>query len=478
VELPSAADAWNAFDKPRVPSFPLDALPHTLRAYAEERATASGADINAYAMGCIATLSGVIDHRVLLKPKRYHDDFLISVLLWILLTAPPSARKTAVMRDAGKAIGRLDHRDLKAYLDAKAAEVELAQDENRKPESIPPPRNRILADTTGERLCDLLSHQDCGAILIRDELAGWIGAMDKYGGGARGAAQDRSIWLQAFDGGPYRQHRVGGDRLVSNLSVAVIGAIQPERLVEMGRLDSDGLLQRFLPVMMGEAQPYRDEERDLTVERALTTLIDTLDGMPPATFLLTDKGRARFSAFTDSMTKAGRITDPSPAFGAFLAKLPRALGAIALILHLVDVAEKRANLTDEVSDQALENAERIVREFLIPHGEAFYDLQTGGQALSRARQIATAIIRHNGPTITLRDLTRATRGLRGTREESLKQLYPFEAGGWLTPVERGPYNTAWHVTPGLGERFAAEHEAEVRFQAEIRARITRRTSHG
>ncbi|GEO18459.1 DUF3987 domain-containing protein [Microvirga aerophila] len=473
VELPTAAEAWNAFDRPPVPTFPLDALPQTLRAFAEEKAMASGADVSAFAMASLALLSGVIDHRVRLKPKRYHDDLLIPPVLWTLLLAPPSSRKTAIMRTAYDAIDRLDGRDLEAYLAAKEAEEELAKLEERPVETIPQPRHRIITDATSERVCALLSRQDCGAILIRDELSGWIGAMDKYGGGGKGAAQDRSIWTRAFDGGPYTQQRVSGDRRVRNLSVAVIGSIQPDRLREMGNLDSDGLLQRFLPVVMGEAQPYRDEERDLRVERAFTDLINRLDGMEPGMFLLTDESRARFEAFDADMIKAGRITEPSPAFGGFLAKLPRTLGALALILHLVDVVEGRALGIEDVSDHAVANAERIVREFVIPHGTAFYDLQNGGQALSRVRQIATAIIRHNGPTITLRSLTRITRGLRDGREDALKQLFVFEAGGWLTPVERGPYNTEWFVTPGLGERFAAEHEAEVRLQAEIRERIMR-----
>jgi hypothetical protein len=113
-----------------------------------------------------------------------------------------------------------------------------------------------------------------------------------------------------------------------------------------------------------------------------------------------------------------------------------------------------------------------VRDFVIPHAEAFYDAQTGGQAFSRTRQIAAALIKHEAPIITVRDLFRATRALRVEQEEVRTRLFPFEGGGWLTPVERGPWNTAWHVTPGLRERFAAEHEAEVHLQAEIRARIT------
>ncbi len=288
---PSADEAWNAFARPQVTSFPLDALPETMRAYVEERATASGADINAFAMASLATLSGVIDHRLKLKPKKYHDDLYISPNLWTLIVAPPSTRKTAIMRDVYDAIDRLDARDVTAYEVEKAKEAARAETEKCDVKKIPPPRHRILTDTTSERLCDLLSHQDCGAILVKDELSGWFGAMDKYGGGGRGAAQDRSIWLRAFDGGPYTQHRLTTvDRRVKNLSVAIIGSIQPERLREMGRLDTDGLIQRFLPVMMDEARPYRDEPRDVEVERRFTALIDGLDGTPPIPLLLSDRG--------------------------------------------------------------------------------------------------------------------------------------------------------------------------------------------
>jgi hypothetical protein len=439
----------------------------------EIEAKLSGADVTAYAMATISTLSGVIDHQMKLKPKQ-HDKYSVSPNLWIMIIAPPSARKTAVMDDVRDAIRRLDGRDWKAYQETKEAEkAKMAEAAAKEIKKITPPRRRVLVDTTSEALCDLLSKQNCGAILVKDELSGWFGGMDKYGGKGKGSAQDRSIWVKAFDGGQYVQQRVSvEDRWVNNLSVAVIGAIQPERLKEMGRLDTDGLLQRFIPVMMADAKDYLDEPHDPGIERRFTALIDGLDGMPPMPFLLSDWGRAHFSRFTSAMTKAGKITDPSPAFGGFLAKLPRALGAITLILHLVDVVEGRYGRTDNVSDVALRRAERIIREFVIPHALAFYDAQTGGQALTQTKQIAVAIIKHEGPTITLRDLVRGPRTLRGmAREEIQKLLFPFEAGGWLTPVEPGPWNAGWRVTPGLKERFAAEHEAAVRLQAEIRSKI-------
>jgi len=39
-----------------------------------------------------------------------------------------------------------------------------------------------------------------------------------------------------------------GETFIENLSVSIIGSIQPEKLGEIHGLTSDGLMQRFLPI--------------------------------------------------------------------------------------------------------------------------------------------------------------------------------------------------------------------------------------
>jgi hypothetical protein len=97
-----------------------------------------------------------------------------------------------------------------------------------------------------------------GVLCVADELAGWFGAMDKYSG--RGAAADRAFWLQAFHGGSYPVNRIKrGAFLIPNLSVSLLGGIQPDpaRKIADDTID-DGLLQRLIPIVLAPGQADKD----------------------------------------------------------------------------------------------------------------------------------------------------------------------------------------------------------------------------
>jgi hypothetical protein len=107
-----------------------------------------------------------------------------------------------------------------------------------------------LEDTTIEAAQEVLKDSSDGVLCIQDELSGWFGAMDKYSG--RGANKDRGFWLQAFHGGPYALNRVArGVAMIENLSVSLLGGIQPEpiRAIAAETID-DGLLQRLIPIVL------------------------------------------------------------------------------------------------------------------------------------------------------------------------------------------------------------------------------------
>ena len=135
---------------------------------------------------------------------------------------------------------------------------------------------------------EILSEQDRGVLELRDEIAGWIGGMEKYSGGS--GLADRAFWLQTYDGGPYSVDRIKGERHVNNLSVSLIGGIQPERLAELKKTtSSDGLLQRLLPVMMQPPRlpidaPSRDEDFSRLIRRLVSArpqnLILTMPAWP------------------------------------------------------------------------------------------------------------------------------------------------------------------------------------------------------
>ena len=76
---------------------------------------------------------------------------------------------------------------------------------------------------------------------------------------------------------PYLKDRVGkGNRdpdaeiRVDNLALCILGGIQPDRLAKFRDLTSDGLLQRFLPVLMAPAE-RGDEYHPVAASRGTTT---------------------------------------------------------------------------------------------------------------------------------------------------------------------------------------------------------------
>ena len=80
--------------------------------------------------------------------------------------------------------------------------------------------------------------------------------MEQYG---RGAAGVRAFYLKAYDGGAFSIDRiVRGENFVENLSLSIIGGIQPARLAELHGLTSDGFLQRCLVIMMRPGENAKD----------------------------------------------------------------------------------------------------------------------------------------------------------------------------------------------------------------------------
>lgn len=116
----------------------------------------------------------------------------------------------------------------------------------RPPDAVapdPPPRGRIVVnDSTLEEL-QLASHPR-GLLYFRDELGGWLGNLDRYGG----AGGDRAFFLEAWNGGPYNVDRVkhhGSPLRILMNSLSILGGMQPDRVKDVLGAADDGLVARF-----------------------------------------------------------------------------------------------------------------------------------------------------------------------------------------------------------------------------------------
>ena len=102
------------------------------------------------------------------------------------------------------AIAKADHaqweQDIKA---ARAAghDVPVKPMSANIPESPPIPQI-LVQDATSEAVAHIQSANPRGTIATRDELAGWIRGLNRYGGDG-----DRQFWLEAYGGRSFRESR-------------------------------------------------------------------------------------------------------------------------------------------------------------------------------------------------------------------------------------------------------------------------------
>lgn len=459
--ISTAADAVFAFDPWErfvVPSFPVDALPPVLRRYTEHQSLVLGADRNGVAMAALVACSAAVSHDFRMKMMRT-GDWHVRPRLWGVLVGDPSDKKTPIINSAASALHERDHRAAVLYAKQHAAWQDAVEEKaaSRRDEPAKPPRH-VVQDVTVEKLSEILSRTDRGALVQRDELGGWVGSMEQYKGKGGAGSADRAHWIKAYDGGRYTVDRVKGETVLTNFSVSFLAGIQPDRLAELGNLTSDGLLQRFLPVMLGKPALPTEVEDD-TPGQDYERLINFLADTQPVR-LTCESGAyevvREFQATIHEMEQSGAF---SKSFTGFLGKLPGVMGSLALVLHLVEDPEHARE--KPVERRTLLTARRLMLEFFIPHALEFYrgaDDKTSGDVL---RSVASYLLTSPLTRFRPKELTSGVDALRGLSLWDLQQkLSPLIAGGWLRPENDTPTCRAWILEEGVREAFARRAEAE------------------
>ena len=190
--------------------------------------------------------------------------------VWLALIGAPSTGKTPALRpivEASRAMEReaepaweaanTEHAALtegaraikEQWRDEVRAAVKDGESAPARPPGAdappPPPRPRLVAmDATTEELQRLLAEQPRGLLYMRDELTGWLGSHDRYGG----HGGDRAFYLEAWNGGTYVADRVkyhGAPIRITRAALTILGGMQPDRLREALAGADDGLAARL-----------------------------------------------------------------------------------------------------------------------------------------------------------------------------------------------------------------------------------------
>jgi hypothetical protein len=453
-------DPWRHFI---APPFPLDTLPPAVQCYVKSQAAIIGCDISGMAMSVLGAFSGALHHEFALKMQRY-GKWYERPRLWVLNVADPSQRKTPMLKATTCPVVQYEI-DLRDKYDAELRAYEEAQDltsdgpQLQKPN---PPRRYVVWDTTVEKLGELLACNPKGLLVVSDEVSFWLGSMERYSNSA--GRSDRGFWLQAYDGGPHNVDRIKrGSIHIKNLSVSLLGCIQPDRLAEMQGLTSDGLLQRFAPVMWGPGTFTQDCPCD---DEAYSKLVRELIFAKPARLIMNDAALAvmtdlRRHLFDIEQTSGGLAAG----FQTFVGKLHGIAGSLALILHMAHDPENGA--TYAVEQRTVENVRRLMLKFIIPHGYEFYQQAAGSE---RLRRVASWILTSGKQRVLASDLTTNIADCRGLALPQIQErVSPLVAGGWLEPETLAPSCHAWKVAPQVHTQLAERAKTEEARKATLAA---------
>jgi hypothetical protein len=304
-------------------------------------------------------------------------------------------------------------------------------------------------------------------------MTGWFASMDKYSG--RGAGKDRAFWLQAYTGGEFVSDRISrGTCYIPNLSISLVGGIQPEPLRKIvDDTVDDGLIQRLIPVLLRPASVGLDEPRGETVAE-YEQLVEALRGARRS-IVGAYEPKAALIHFSDAaLIVRGRMEQwhidlascvgLSRKLAAHVGKYDGMFARLCLIWHCIEHA--RGNLIDQIDEHTALRVEGFMRKFLLPHAVSFY---TGAlqQADDHERLSAVAgyILERKLEMITNRDIARGDSTMRGLAKAETSAVFEqLSALGWLLDQIPGPLPSSpprWKVNEACHELFAGRAKIEI-----------------
>lgn len=476
---PAPIDLWQRATCPPLPDM---LLPDVIADFATIQADLMGADPAGMAMAALAACAAAIPDSIEIRPKEHDPSWTESARIWVALVGLPSTMKSPMINAATRPLKAIDARMYSEYVSAKTAYDDLPKDE-RKGVSAPRHTRLRLEDTTIEAAQEVLKDSPDGVLLLQDELSGWFGSMEKYSGGGRGSSKDRAFWLQSFNGGPYTVNRVGrGASMIPNLSVSLLGGIQPEPIRAIARdMQDDGLLQRLFPIVLRPGKLGRDVPMpdvvgtySALVERLTRLRKPMRGGMVEVPVRFSQAGQKiwqEVTAYNHQLATGWEAVNVKLA--AHCGKLNGLFARLCLVWHCIESSSERpASTVDE--DVAI-RVRDFLYDFLYPHAVAFYT-DVVGLSDRQDALLATAgwILTHQPITLTGRDVRRGDRIMRqldGPQAEAI--LEQLDAFGWLNPVPSIRRDSKiWSVDPRVYDLFEGRAIEEQDRRARIRQVIT------
>lgn len=453
----------NFLNTATAPLLDLANVPYPIAQFAQAFTAAHGFDRSGAVMAAIAAAAAVINDGYVLEAK---PGWRISARLWTVLIGKSAAGKSPTIKAATAPVKAIHSREL-AYFYAT-----YDPDPQERVERPPEPA-LYTSDSTIEALSERLTNNPRGMLMVTEEFASWIGAIDSTGKGD--AAKNRGAWLQLYDGGPYQIDRIGRKSYeVPNWGASVLTATTPSSLAEhMKHLPEDGLIQRFIPVILAARDYDADGDASAAQDlwyRALAYVFE----MPPATVRFSPEAKVLFKRVETELGRmATAMDDTSPALASHIGKHSEMTARIALVFHVFETQPGCLTMSAETLTKAINLMKQLQRHSLA----LFTDILGRSPATEVARSIARSLAAAD-PLKTLvigRDwMTQHCRAFEKAKDDRVRReaVQLLEDLDWLRDVSSKSYGgwpTKFEVNRNIFRLYAKEGEAHRAQRAAVQA---------
>ena len=469
---------------PPVPSLPPEMIPEPLRPWLSDIAERASLPLEFVTCPALVALSAVIGRSVGIHPKR-RDDWLVVPNIWGGIVGRPGVMKSAAISEPTKPLRALAAKARKQFeekqrdAEAKKSRLELevsalkeqAKRDAKKggisanfqttirslitqlEEATVTERRYYTQDPTVEKLVELLQENPRGMLVLRDELAGWLRTLERSG-----REGEREFYLEAWNGtGGFTFDRIGrGTVHIDALTLTILGAIQPGKLERYldeavaGGGGADGLLQRFqLVVYPDQVGEYKHVDRypNSEARQKVNHIFGALDTLDPAELGLdaqesdipalhfSPEAQELFDVWRGELEQRlrGDELKHKPAFESHLSKYRSLMPSLALIFHLVAVADGTAS--GPVSLEAAQLAAAWC-EYLEAHALKLYAREVSSHI--KAAQLLALKLEEDriADGVKVRDIYNVSWEGLSDREIVLSGLEVLAAHNWLRLEEQ------------------------------------------
>lgn len=467
---------------PMTPDLPLDLLPPMIRQRAEEVSQSIGCDPIVPFLAGMAAVCAVADaqSRLELLP-----GFEVPPLAWFATIGDPADKKTPGSAPMFQVLSEIEKDDLprfkkamhdwegieamhasskKAYLDFAASSDALLNMEGApvvtELPSQPQPLRLIVSDVTSQKLVRQCADRPRGLLCYLDEMNGWLTKLTDPRSG-----EDRSAWVRAYEAKRYEMDRVGaGSIIADNFAVAIYGNIQPNVLRHaLPSLSSDGLIQRFLPVMLRKSTNKRGEPipEYLTNKATWDLQLRLIYSLPTMKYTLSPGAYEAFRQFQtdyESQKQDEWLAGSPSAYMTAYGKIEGLTGRLMFLFHLIENP-----FSTVVSAELAQRTIDFIKIFVIP--SLRYVFAEVGNGVNLDRWIAEYVIQHaDEQTLTMGTIrSAARRQLEKYVEYShnahiFSAMHVLEQAKWVIRIDDGSKEqfgrAEWAINPNLLTMFA------------------------